>query len=66
VMQTSVAGVYAAGDVATYEGKLKLIATGAGEACTAVNHAVHFIDPKRKMNPGHSSDLKIFADQQTS
>jgi thioredoxin reductase len=66
VMQTSVVGIYAAGDVATYEGKLKLIATGAGEACTAVNHAVHYIDPKRKMNPGHSSDLKIFADQQTT
>src|SRR5687767_6307332 len=66
VMCTNVPGIYAAGDIATYEGKLKLIATGAGEACTAVNNAVHYIDPKRKMNPGHSSDLKIFADQQTT
>ncbi len=66
VMSTNVPGIYAAGDIASYEGKLKLIATGAGEACTAVNNAVHYIDPKRKVNPGHSSDLKIFADQQTS
>jgi len=66
VMSSNVPGIYAAGDIASYEGKLKLIATGAGEACTAVNNAVHYIDPKRKVNPGHSSDLKIFADQQTS
>ncbi len=64
VMLTSVPGIYAAGDIATYEGKLKLIATGVAEACTAVNHAVHWIDPKRKMNPGHSSELRIFATQQ--
>ncbi len=64
VMATNIAGIYAAGDVASYEGKLKLIATGAAEACTAVNHAVHYIDPKKKMNPGHSSELKIFASQQ--
>jgi thioredoxin reductase (NADPH) len=64
VMSTNVPGIYAAGDIATYEGKLKLIATGVAEACTAVNNAVHFIDPKRKVDPGHSSDLKIFATQQ--
>jgi thioredoxin reductase (NADPH) len=64
VMRTSVPGIYAAGDIATYEGKLKLIATGAAEACTAVNNAVHYIDPRRKVNPGHSSDLKIFEGRQ--
>jgi len=64
VMGTNIPGIYAAGDVATYEGKLKLIATGTAEVCTAVNHAVHYIDPKKKMNPGHSSELKIFASQQ--
>ena len=64
VMSTNVPGIYAAGDIATYEGKLKLIATGAGEAATAVNNAVHYIDPKRKVDPGHSSDLDIFGDQQ--
>lgn len=64
LMATNVPGIYAAGDITTYEGKLKLIATGVAEACTAVNNAVHFIDPKRKVDPGHSSDLKIFATQQ--
>ncbi len=64
VMGTNVPGIYAAGDIAAYEGKLKLIATGVAEACTAVNNAVHYIDPKRKVNPGHSSELKIFATQQ--
>lgn len=64
VMGTNVPGIYAAGDITTYEGKLELIATGVGEACTAVNNAVHYIDPKRKVNPGHSSELKIFATQQ--
>jgi len=64
LMATSVPGIYAAGDIASYEGKLKLIATGVAEACTAVNNAVHYIDPKRKVNPGHSSELKIFATQQ--
>ena len=60
VMETNVAGIYAAGDVVAYPGKLKLIATGVAEACTAVNNAVHRINPKAKVNPGHSSDLKIF------
>jgi thioredoxin reductase (NADPH) len=59
-METNVPGIYAAGDVCTYPGKLKLIATGVGEAAIAVNNAVHRVDPKRKVNPGHSSDLKIF------
>ena len=64
VMRTNVPGIYAAGDIVTYEGKLDLIATGVAEACTAVNNAVHWIDPKRKVDPGHSSELKIFATQQ--
>ena len=38
-MSTSIPGVYAAGDICTYEGKVKLIATGLGEAPTAVNNA---------------------------
>jgi thioredoxin reductase len=60
VMATSVPGIYAAGDITSYPGKLKLIATGAAEACIAVNNAVHFINPKTKVNPGHSSNLAIF------
>jgi thioredoxin reductase (NADPH) len=60
VMSTTVPGIYAAGDITTYPGKLKLIATGASEACIAVNNAVHLINPKAKVNPGHSSNLAIF------
>jgi len=54
--ETNIAGVYAAGDIATYPGKLKLIATGFGEAATAVNNAKSYIDPSAKAFPGHSSE----------
>jgi len=56
-METSVPGVYAAGDVVTYPGKVKLISTGTGEAVTAVCNAKVFIDPKARVFPGHSSEL---------
>jgi thioredoxin reductase (NADPH) len=62
VMSTNVPGIYAAGDITSYPGKLKLIAVGAGEACIAVNNAVHYINPKAKVNPGHSSNLAIFGE----
>jgi thioredoxin reductase len=55
-METNIPGVYGAGDIVTYDGKLKLIATGFGEAAIAVNHAKAHIDPKAKINPGHSSE----------
>ena len=60
LMETNVPGIYAAGDITSYPGKLKLIATGAAEACIAVNNAVHFINPKAKVMPGHSSNMAIF------
>jgi thioredoxin reductase (NADPH) len=43
-MSTNLPGVYAAGDIATYPGKILLIAAGAGEAATAVNAAKEYID----------------------
>lgn len=54
--ETSLPGVYAVGDVCTYEGKLKLIATGVGEAVTAVCYAKQRLEPEAKLFPGHSSD----------
>jgi len=60
LMETGRPGIYAAGDITTYPGKLKLIATGFGEAATAVNQAVHLIYPEKKVNPGHSSNMAIF------
>ncbi|MGV3720048.1 MAG: NAD(P)/FAD-dependent oxidoreductase [Actinomycetota bacterium] len=56
--ETNLPGVYAAGDVAAFDGKLKLIATGVGEAAMAANHAKTFIDPNSRAFPGHSSDMK--------
>lgn len=58
-METSVPGIFAAGDITTYPGKLKLIAVGFGEAPTAINNAKVYIDPDAKLSPGHSSNLKL-------
>ena len=60
LMETGRPGIYAAGDVTTYPGKLKLIATGFAEAATAVNQAVHWIYPEKKVTPGHSSNMAVF------
>lgn len=54
-MQTNVAGVFAAGDITEYEGKVRLISVGFGEAATAVNNAAVYIDPTARVFPGHSS-----------
>ena len=59
-MATSRPGVYAAGDIAAYEGKINLIACGASEAAMAVNQAVRYINPDARLAPGHSSDMDIF------
>ena len=59
-MATGRPGLWAAGDITTYPGKLKLIATGFAEASMAVNQAVHWIYPDKKVNPGHSSNLAVF------
>jgi ferredoxin/flavodoxin---NADP+ reductase len=63
-LETNLPLVYAAGDIATYEGKLELIATGFSEAAMAINHAVHEIDPKARYNPGHSTNLKVFKERE--
>jgi thioredoxin reductase (NADPH) len=60
MMETGRPGIYAAGDVTTYPGKLKLIASGFAEAATAVNQAVHWVYPEKKVAPGHSSNMEIF------
>ncbi len=52
-------GVYAAGDINTYEGKLKLIATGVGEICIAVYHAKTFVDPSARFTQVHSSNMNL-------
>jgi thioredoxin reductase len=55
-MGTGLPGVYAAGDVTDYPGKVRLISVGFGEAATAVNNAAAWLDPEADLFPGHSSD----------
>lgn len=57
-MRTNLRRVFAAGDITEYDGKVRLIATGFGEAATAVNNAAVVIDPDAHVFPGHSSDVK--------
>lgn len=57
--ESSIPGIFAAGDITTYPGKLKLIAVGFGEAPTAINNAKVYIDPAAKLSPGHSSNMKF-------
>jgi thioredoxin reductase (NADPH) len=53
---TNLPRVFAAGDISEYPGKVRLIATGFGEAAVAVNNAAVAIDPTAHLFPGHSSD----------
>jgi len=55
-MHTSLSRVFAAGDIVDYDGKVKLISVGFGEAATAVNNAAVVIDPAAHVFPGHSTD----------
>jgi thioredoxin reductase (NADPH) len=56
-MRTARERIYAAGDIAAYPGKVKLIATGFGEAATAVNNIAVALNPEAHLFPGHSSDV---------
>jgi thioredoxin reductase len=55
-MSTGLPGVYAAGDITSYPGKVRLISVGFGEAATAVNNAATYLDPAADLFPGHSTD----------
>lgn len=54
-MHTGVRGVYAAGDITEYAGKVRLISVGFGEAALAVNNAAAAMDPDAALFPGHST-----------
>jgi ferredoxin/flavodoxin---NADP+ reductase len=56
-MRTNLRRVFAAGDIVDYDGKVKLISVGFGEAATAINNAAAVITPGAKVFPGHSSDV---------
>lgn len=57
-METNLPGIFGAGDLVNYPGKLKLIATGFGEAAMAVCGAKMLCDPSARYFPGHSSETK--------
>src|SRR5699024_4924510 len=56
-METNIPGIYAVGDINTYEGKVKLIATGFGEGPTAINNAMRYMNPKARIQPKHSTSM---------
>lgn len=56
-METNIPGIYACGDIATYDGKVKLIANGFGEAPIAVSQAKLYADPTAKISHVHSSSM---------
>jgi thioredoxin reductase len=60
-MQTNLPGVFAAGDIAAVDGSepLNLIVTGFGQAAIAANAAKQHLDPKARIFPGHSSELRL-------
>jgi thioredoxin reductase len=55
-MHTNVPGVFAAGDITDYGGKVRLISVGFGEVATAVNNAAVHLDPSAHVFPGHTSN----------
>ena len=59
LMKTNLDRVWACGDVTTFDGKLKLIATGFAESAIAVAQAVHFIRPETKIQPKYSTNTGV-------
>ena len=59
VMRTNLPGVWACGDITTFEGKLKLIATGFAESAIAVSQAVHSFRPDMKIQPKYSTNTGV-------
>lgn len=47
---TNIPGIYAIGDINTYEGKLKLILCGFHEATLMCQSAFHYINPEKKLS----------------
>jgi thioredoxin reductase (NADPH) len=59
MMKTNLEGVWACGDITTFEGKIKLIATGFGEAAIAVAQAVQSFRPDMKLQPAYSTNTGV-------
>jgi ferredoxin/flavodoxin---NADP+ reductase len=59
LMRTNLDRVWACGDISTFDGKLKLIATGFAESAIAVSQAVHRIRPETKIQPAYSTNTGV-------
>jgi len=57
--KTSLDRVWACGDITTFDGKLKLIATGYAEAAVAVSQAIRHIRPETSLQPKYSTNTGI-------
>ena len=55
--QTSVSGIFAAGDACTFDGKIKMITTGFGEVVVAINAAIAYAYPDKVHRHKHSSAM---------
>ncbi|MGG1675666.1 NAD(P)/FAD-dependent oxidoreductase [Neobacillus sp. NRS-1170] len=55
-METNIPGIFAAGDIASYQNKLHLIAGGFSEGPTAVNSAKAYIEPEKELKPIFSTN----------
>ena len=57
--ETSVPGIFAIGDMATYPGKLKLILSGFHEAALMAHHGVfRYVFPDKKLKFQHTTSSK--------
>ena len=63
-MRTSLPRVYAAGDLAEHDGKVRLIAVGFGEVATAVGNAAIDTGMAESLFPGHSTDGSPVGDKE--
>ncbi|SDC12346.1 thioredoxin reductase (NADPH) [Pelagirhabdus alkalitolerans] len=61
--ETSVSGLYAAGDILQHEGKLGLIAGAFQDAANAVNRAKQYLDPEANNKGRVSSHNDIFKER---
>jgi thioredoxin reductase (NADPH) len=59
VMKTNLEQIWACGDITTFDGKLKLIATGFAESAVAVAQAVHSFRPEMKIQPKYSTNTGV-------
>lgn len=57
--ETSQAGIYAVGDIATYDRKLKLILTGFAEVASACHHAYTRVFPDKELHFEYSTSKGV-------